>query len=372
LSLAESSPSQTPPPFPEAVPETMRAAVYRGNSEIRVETVATPVPGPGEILIRVESCGVCHTDLKKVEYNLLPPPRIFGHETAGVVAAVGSGVTKLKRGDRVIAFHHSPCGDCFYCRRRLYAQCPLYKKVGITSGFEPAGGGFAQYVRVMDWIVERGVECIPDGVSFDRACWVEPVNTCLKGVTGLGLHSGDVVAVLGQGPIGLIFTMLVHRTGSRVLASDTIPLRRELSGRFGATAFDPRQHEFEPAVKDATDGRGADAVVVATNAPGLIEQAIRISRPGAKILLFAQTSAKERIEISAADICVCERMLLGSYSSDVDLQAESARLVFSGELPLEDIISHRFPLSEIHSGIDTALHPSPSSLKVVIHPQEAS
>jgi L-iditol 2-dehydrogenase len=350
----------------------MRAAVYRGNSEIRVETVATPVPGPGEILIRVESCGVCHTDLKKVEYNLLPPPRIFGHETAGVVARTGSGVTKFRTGDRVIAFHHSPCGGCFYCDRRLYAQCSLYKKVGITAGFEPAGGGFAQYVRVMDWIVERGVERIPHGVSFDRACWVEPVNTCLKGVAALGLRSTDVVAVLGQGPIGLVFTMLVRRTGANVLATDTIPLRRELSARFGATAFDPRQDEFEPAVKAATGARGADAIIVATNAPGLVEQALRVSRPGAKILLFAQTSAKERIEIAAADICVGERMLLGSYSSDIDLQAESARLVFSGDLPLEEIVSHRFPLNQIHSGIDTALHPSPSSLKVVIHPQEAS
>ena len=120
----------------------------------------------------------------------------------------------------------------------------------------------------------------------------------------------------------------------------------------------------------ATESRGADAVIVATNAPGLVDQALRISRPGAKVLFFAQTSAKERIEVSGADICVGERMLLGSYSADVDLQAESARLVFSGELPLEEIISHRFPLTEIERGIQTALHPSPTSLKVVVHPQE--
>ena len=131
----------------------------------------TPAIGPGELLIRVESCGICHTDLKKIEYNLLAPPRIFGHETAGVVAAVGAGVRGFTRGDRVIVFHHIPCGECFYCRHKLYAQCPVYKKVGVTAGYEPAGGGFSQYVRVMDWIVQRGVEKIPDGVSFDRACF---------------------------------------------------------------------------------------------------------------------------------------------------------------------------------------------------------
>jgi L-iditol 2-dehydrogenase len=363
----------------------MRAAVYRGESKIVAESVATPDLGAGEILIRVESCGVCHTDLKKIEYNLLAPPRIFGHETAGVVARVGNGVVKYAPGDRVIVFHHIPCGKCFYCERRLYAQCPVYKKVGVTAGFEPAGGGFAQYVRAMDWIVERGVEKIPDSVSFDQACWVEPVNTCLKGVELLGIRESDTVAILGQGPIGLVFTMLVRPRVSSVISSDTIPYRRELSRQFGAEAFDPRSTSanngqgqqnggritsLEDRVKANTDGRGADAVILATNARALVEQALRISRPGSKILLFAQTSATERIEISGSDICVGERMLLGSYSADIDLQAKSAQLVFGGELPLERLISHRLPLDSIGEAIQIARHPGETSLKVVIHPQE--
>jgi L-iditol 2-dehydrogenase len=365
----------------EVIPPAMRAAVYRGDSKIGTESVATPKLGHGEILIRVESCGVCHTDLKKIEHNLLEAPRIFGHETAGVVASVGSSVTKYAPGDRVIVFHHIPCGDCFYCERLLYAQCPVYKKVGVTAGFEPAGGGFAQYVRAMDWIVERGVEKIPDGVSFDQACWVEPVNTCLKGVEVLGLRRSDTVAILGQGPIGLVFTMLVRPRVSSVIATDTIPYRRELSTQLGAEAFDPRTNlvnsgqngnslSFEDSVKLASAGRGADAVIVATNVKGLVEQALRISRPGARILLFAQTSATERIEISGADICVGERVLMGSYSADVDLQAESAWLVFSGELPVERLISHRLPLDSISEAIQIARHPDETSLKVVIHPQE--
>lgn len=348
----------------------MRAAVYRGESRVSVETIPTPPIGQGEILIRVESCGICHTDLKKIAYNLLAPPRVYGHETAGVIEAVGDNVTKYVTGDRAIVFHHVPCGHCFYCERRLYAQCPIYKKVGVTAGFEPAGGGFAQYVRVMDWIVERGIERIPDGVSFDQACWVEPVNTCLKAVRLLRIGPGDVCAVLGQGPIGLIFTALVKRAGGTVVATDTIVFRRELSSRFGAACYDPREADFERSIRGLTDGRGVDAVIVATNARDLVDQAIRMSRPGAKILLFAQTSANERIEVSGADICVGERVLMGSYSADVDLQAESARLVFSGELPLEQLISERLPLESIADGINIALHPSERSLKVVLHPQE--
>jgi L-iditol 2-dehydrogenase len=351
----------------------MRAAVYTGDSRVSVEQVATPAIGPGELLIQVESCGICHTDLKKIEYNLLAPPRIFGHETAGVVAATGPGLRGFSAGDRVIVFHHIPCQECFYCRHKLYAQCPVYKKVGVTAGYEPAGGGFSQYVRVMDWIARRGVEKIPDGVSYDRACFVEPVNTCLKGVVQLDPQPEDVVVILGQGPIGMLFTMLVKRSGATMIATDTMPYRRELAQRFGAAAaMDPRDPGLQERIMEMTGGRGADSVIVAASAPGIVEQAVRYSRPGSRILLFAQTSHQERIELSGADICVGERAIFGSYSASVDLQRQSADLVFSGALPVEDLISHRFALNEIRAGIELALHPEPKSLKIIVQPQRLS
>jgi L-iditol 2-dehydrogenase len=350
---------------------TMKAAVYKGAGAVAVESIPVPEILPGEILIRVEACGICHTDLKKIEYNLLPPPRIYGHETAGVVAAVGDNVApRFQPGDRVVVFHHIPCGKCFYCQKKLYAQCPTYKQVGVTAGYEPAGGGFSQYVRVMDWIVDQGVEKIPAGVSFEQASFVEPVNTCLKGVKQLDPQKGDVVVILGQGPIGLIFTMMVARTSARILATDTMASRRALSLRFGAEqAFDPRESALGRSVKEITDGRGADLVIIAASAPGIVGQAVECSRPGARILLFAQTSHQERIEVSGADICMGERVLCGSYSASVDLQKESADLVFSGALPVNELISHRFPLNEIQRGIERALHPDDRSLKIVVQPQ---
>ncbi len=348
----------------------MKAAVYKGGSVVDVETIPVPDIGPGELLIRVEACGICHTDLKKIEYNLLAPPRIYGHETAGVVAAVGEGVSRYSPGDRVVVFHHIPCAKCFYCLRKLYAQCPVYKKVGVTAGYEPAGGGFSQYVRAMDWIVEQGVEIIPGGVSFEQASFVEPVNTCVKGVKQIDPQPGDVVVVLGQGPIGLIFTMMVSRTGARVIATDTMPARRTLALKFGAeAAFDPRDEKLDKTVRAMTDGRGADLAIIAASARGIVEQAVASSRPGARILLFAQTSHQERIEVSGADVCMGERTLCGSYSASVDVQKESADLVFSGALPVNQLISHRFPLSRIHEGINLALHPDAQSLKIVVEPQ---
>jgi L-iditol 2-dehydrogenase len=350
----------------------MRAAVYRGQSTICVEPVPVPEIGPGELLVRVEACGICHTDLKKVEHNLLPPPRIFGHETAGVVVKTTGETNGFAPGDRVIAFHHVPCGRCFYCAKKLYAQCPVYKKVGVTAGFEPAGGGFAQYVRVMSWNVERGMEKFGAEVPFERACFVEPVNTCLKAVVQMDPQPDETALILGQGPIGLMFTMLVRRTGTRVLATDAIAHRRELALRFGAEeAWNPKVTDVEQEVFRRTGGRGADLVIVAASVPGIVDQAMRSSRPGSRILLFAQTSHQERVELSGADICVGERTLLGCYSASVDLQKEAARLVFSGELPVEDLVSHRLPLDRISSGIELALHPDEQSLKIVVEPQHS-
>ena len=359
--------------FEIAVPATMHAAVYKGESVVAVEQVPTPEIGPGELLVRVEACGICHTDLKKIEYNLLAPPRIYGHETAGVIARVGRGVRKFEPGDRVVVFHHIPCSNCFYCRKKLYAQCPVYKKVGVTAGFEPAGGGFSQYVRVMDWIAERGVEKIPEGISFERASFVEPVNTCLKAVMQCAPAAGEVALILGQGPIGLLMTMLVARTGARVVTTDMILMRRQLSVRCGAEeSFDPRTEDVAATVASLTDGRGADLVILAASAPGLVDQALRLSRAGARILLFAQTSDTERIELSGASICVGERTIFGSYSASVDVQKQSADLVFGGELPVDLLVSHRLPLNNVRSAFDLALHPDSESLKIILEPQRCT
>src|SRR5258708_755113 len=167
------------------IPSTMLAAVDRGINDVRLETVPVPQIAAGEILVRVHTCGICGTDLKKIATGSHSAPRIFGHETSGTVAAIGTGVTQFSPGDRVMVFHHIPCGRCYYCLNKTFAQCETYKKVGCTAGFEPSGGGFAEYVRVMDWIVQRGTVRIPDETSFEQASFVEPINTCMKGIDRL-------------------------------------------------------------------------------------------------------------------------------------------------------------------------------------------
>ena len=245
------------------IPATMRAVVYRGVNDMRVETVPVPRIGPGELLVHIATCGICGTDLKKIHTGSHSAPRIFGHEMAGVVAAVGHGVTRFHEGERVMVFHHVPCNQCYYCRKGTPAQCPLYKKTGVTAGFEPSGGGFAEYIRVLDWVASSsGVVPIPDDVPFEQAAFVEPVNTVLKGVKMLGLAADDTVLVIGQGPIGLMHAVLSGRTGARVLTSDLYPERHAIAARFGLQhPIHAGEENVVERVFAETEGRGADAVI---------------------------------------------------------------------------------------------------------------
>src|SRR6266853_1822539 len=245
-----------------SIPSTMHAAVYRGVNDVRLETVPVPAFGAGELLVRVHTCGVCGTDLKKIATGSHSAPRIFGHETSGVVAAVGAGVRDFRPGDRVVVFHHIPCRECYYCRHKTFAQCETYKKVGCTAGFEPSGGGFAEYVRVMDWIAQRGTVRIPDQISFEQACFVEPVNTCMKGIATLHPERGETILVIGQGPIGLILSVLAKKAGARVITSDLYPARLTISRELGLKhTIDASQADTVRTIRELTEGRGADAVI---------------------------------------------------------------------------------------------------------------
>lgn len=352
----------------QKIPATMLATVYHGVNDVRLQTVPVPEIGPGEMLVRVHSCGICGTDLKKIATGSHSAPRIFGHETSGVVAAVGSGVSQFEPGERVVVFHHIPCGRCFYCDHKTFAQCETYKKVGCTAGFEPSGGGFAEYLRVMDWIVQKGTVRIAPGVSFEQACFVEPVNTCMKGIETLKPHPDETVVVLGQGPIGMILGVLAKRAGATVVTTDLYAGRLTISKQLGlGQTIDASRTDPVKAVRELTDGRGADAAILAVGGNGLIRSAMDAVRPGGRVLLFAQTVRGEAT-IDPAAVCVDEKSLLGSYSASVELQEQSVRFVMGQEMNLAKLISHRFPLSGSIQALKLAANPQPDSMKIVIQP----
>jgi L-iditol 2-dehydrogenase len=361
----------------EAVPKTMQAAVYRAIDEVVTETVAVPAIGPGEVLVRIDTCGICGTDLKKIHTGSHAAPRVFGHEMAGTVAAVGDGVKGFAVGDRVMVFHHIPCGHCFYCRKKTFAQCETYKKVGTTAGVgEAAGGGFAEYIRVMDWIVGDGITPaglihVPDDIPFEQAAFIEPVNTCFKAVKLLELQADETVLVIGQGSIGIILAALAAQTGATVLTSDMYPERHAIAAEFGLTHPLDARGDVVAACKAVTEGRGADVALVAVGADALIATAMAAIRPGGRVMLFASTQHGSA-PFDPAAVCMEEKTLMGSYSASVAIQQEGIDLVFEGyrseKLDLTKLISHRFSLEDAAEAVRLASHPVADSMKIVLKP----
>ena len=378
-----------------AIPKTMRAAVYRGVNDIRLETLPVPRIGADELLVKVAVCGVCPTDIKKIQYGTVPPPRIFGHETAGTIVKMGSGVSRLgfgfKLGDRVALHHHIPCLDCHYCRHHAFAQCPTYKRTGITAGFEPAGGGYAEYVRVMRFVLP-GVVKIPAKNTFEEGAMLEPVNTVLKAVKRLNLIPGDRVLVAGQGPIGLMFTKILQLRGMRVLATDLLEARLKLAKKFGAqyTILAPELSTISHRPSTTNDGEARlrraltsksltsaslDAAIIAVPSDLAVQQAFQLVRGAGQILLFAHTKrvvpsnepSATNYRPDLASICVDEKDLIGSYSADFTLQKEVAHLVFSRQLDTRQLITHRFPLEQTAAAISLAAKPTPDSLKILVN-----
>jgi L-iditol 2-dehydrogenase len=354
------------------VPEMMKAIVYRGPNDLRLESIPVPQVRSGELLVKVAVCGVCPTDIKKIRYGTVPPPRVFGHETAGVIVKVGKTVRRttgqggdFRVGDRVSLHHHVPCLRCHFCRHRAFAQCAGYKKTGITAGFEPAGGGYAEYVRVMPRVLP-GVVKIPAGNTFEEGAMLEPVNTVLKAIKRLNLLSGDRVLVAGQGPIGLMFTKILSLRGIRVAATDLMENRVRLALEWGA------EKSFNAGHKDvASQIRSAypvlDAAIITVPSASVVLEAVGLVRGSAQILLFAHTRKGEESAVDLGSICLEEKDLIGSYSADFTLQREVARLVFSRKLDVRELITHRFPLDQTAAAVALASHPTADSLKVIVN-----
>ena len=349
----------------------MRAVVYRGPGVLQMENLPVPAIRANELLVKVAACGVCPTDIKKIQYGTVPPPRIFGHETAGTVLRVGALVRGFKVGERVALHHHVPCLDCHACLHRAFAQCVQYKRTGITAGFEAAGGGYAEYVRVMSFVLP-GVVKIPPRNSFLEGAMLEPVNTVLKAVKRLALLPGDIVLVAGQGPIGLMFTRLLALRGISVLATDLLNPRLTLAAEFGAKwVYRPPSrtgsNTLSAMVQRLTRGRGLDAAIVAVPSVEVVREAQALVRGAGQVLLFSHTKRGEGAQIDLATICVDEKDLLGSYSADFTLQREVARLVFTRRLDVSRLITHQFPLQQTAAAVDLAARPTAESLKVVVN-----
>ncbi|WP_421655280.1 zinc-dependent dehydrogenase [Leptothermofonsia sp. ETS-13] len=351
----------------------MKAQVFRGVNQLSYEEVPTPEILPDEVLVQVQVVGLCQSDIKKIRYPLYEPPRIFGHETAGTIAAVGSEVKGWQVGDRVVVLHHIPCMHCAYCLNDNFSMCDVYKNITTTAGFAPSGGGFAEYVKVPGHIVHNGgLMQIPDGITFEQASFVEPTNCCLKAVKKAQVQPGQTVLITGAGPIGLMFIMLVKYCGARAIATDLIPSRVKKALEVGAdAAFDARDPDLPAKIQALTRGLGVDTSLLAVPSEKAFFQALDCTRKGGKILFFAEFPDEVEIPINPNILYRREIDLMGSYSSSFRVQQLAADIVFNQWIDVDVLVSDRFPLKDLAVAVERAVSPTPETYKILIYPQSS-
>lgn len=335
--------------------KTMNACVYHGKGKLNYEKVPIPEIGPREALLKVAICGLCKTDVKKIKNDLLKPPRIYGHEIVGKIVKIGSEVRDLKIGDKVAVFHHVPCLACHYCLNENFSQCKFYKEVDTTAGFTPSGGGFAEYVKLPEAVVKLGSIKIPPEISYEEAVFIEPTNCCVKGIKKADVQLGDYVMVLGQGPIGLTFVQLAKLCGATVISTDLVDYRLEAAKQYGADyIFNAQNKNMTEEIKKITDGRGVDAAIVAVESVKAMEQAIKTTRNGGKVIIFGESAEGEYLELDPNIIYGREIDLIGSYSSSFREHKLSANLIFEKKIRTTDMITHRIKLKDLSKAIDLA------------------
>lgn len=341
----------------------MRAAVYYSNLDIRIEEMPVPGIGPGELLVRIESSGICGSDVMEW-YRLPRAPLVLGHEVAGVVERVGEGVTRFAPGDRVSVSHHVPCGACLYCRRGQHSLCDTLR----STNFDP--GGFAEFVRVPPIHVGTGTFIIPGGVSFDTAAFIEPLACVVRGARSARLREGDSVLVLGSGISGLLFVKLLRASGaSRIVTTDPVGSRREAALRMGAdAALEPGEATPE-RLRELGGGRLFDLAVTCAGAVSVVDQALRSVDRGGTVLLFAPLEPGTVVPVRMFDLWRDQVNIVSTYAGcPADIERAIA-LLDSGDVAVEDMITHRLPLERTGEGFRLTAEGT-DSIKVIIHPQE--
>jgi L-iditol 2-dehydrogenase len=339
----------------------MRVSRYYSRDDIRLEEMPVPKLGTDELLVQVEACGLCGSDLMEW-YTEEKAPAVLGHEPAGVVAELGEDVTQFDVGDRVFVHHHVPCFTCHYCLRGHHTLCRTFKATHIDPG------GFAEYIRVPALNVERDVLKLPPDIRFDQATLIEPVATCIRSIERARIQTGDTVVVIGAGVTGLIHVQLARISGAgMVVATDFVPFRLEMARQLGADFAIDARADVLAALRGLNDGRGADVVIVTAGSIQAMEQGMALAGGGATVLLFAPSPPEATLPVSPHRLLFSEITVTASYSCAPTETRQALRLIQGGRIETNALITHRFDLTEVGEAIHLAAQAG-ESLKVVITP----
>lgn len=338
----------------------MKAAVYYSLDNILIEDMPTPKIGAKEILVQMKACGICGSDLMEW-YLKTRTPLVLGHEPSGVVAKVGSRVEGFAVGDRVFAHHHVACLTCHYCRHGEYTLCEQFAKTHL----EP--GGFAEYFRVPAPNLQIDTLKIPPELSFEEATLIEPVGCCIRALNKCNIQPSDSVVIMGAGPSGIIHTMLLRIFGaSQVIVTDFVNYRLKAAKRLGADlTVNPETESIMDVVKKATDGRGADVVIVTAPNVNAYLTGIELCRKGGTLCIFAPTQPKDFMRLSPNKLFFSEIKLVPSYSTSHTETRTALKLIQTKRIAAKKLITHRFPLSKTAEAFQKAAK-SKECIKIVV------
>ncbi len=329
----------------------MKAAVFHGPQDLRLEEIDLPVAGPSEVIVRVRAAGICGTDVRIMKgTKKVKTPIVIGHELAGEVSEVGKGVTDVTVGDRVTVEPVIPCGKCLLCKKGRANICLTRPTIGYEFD-----GSFAEYVRIPEIAVRAGnIVKLPDGMPFEHAAIAEPLAACVNGIDITNIHLGDTVLVLGAGPIGLVHLQLARAAGAtRVFMSEPNETRRQMARDFGADAvIDPMSEDVAAAAKAWTDGVGVDAIIVASGVPAAMESAIRGVRKGGVFNIFAGSPPESKFGLDPNLVHYGEMIVTGSSGHTSDHLRRAVDLINRGIIDADKLITHRFELSQIAQALD--------------------
>ncbi len=339
----------------------MKAAVYYSNNDIRVEDVPKPKPGPGELLVRIMASGVCGSDVMEW-YRIKKAPIILGHEIAGMVEEAGEGVTRFKVGDRVTVAHHIPCNTCSSCLAGNHSVCDTLR----TTNFDP--GGFCEFVRVPAINVDRGVFTLPSSMTFEEGSFSEPLGCVVRGMKRSGFSPGKSVLVIGSGISGILHIKLAKALGAgKIVASDINQHRLDAAIKAGADLAVPATDDVAEAVKDANGGAKADFVAICAGADAAIKTGLASVERGGTVIFFAPKEPGETYPMPLFDLWRDNINIVNSYASCPADTLTALKLIETGRVTVEDMISDRLSLDEAAKGFRLVTEAS-SSMKVIIEP----
>ncbi len=340
----------------------MKAAFVKNSSVISIQDIEIPKLGPGEILVQMQACGICGSDLEKVFGEYGQPSMRLGHEPAGLVIGVGDNVTEFKKDDRVFTHHHVPCYSCHYCKSGNETMCPKYYETNLS----PCGLS-EQYV-VPQWnVAHGGVLKIPDSMSFAEAAMIEPLACCVRAWSKISYQKGDSLAIFGVGSTGMMHVMLGGVYGfEKIFCLDVNDFRLEFAKKFQITgAIKSTDENRKNIILNQTQNRGVDVAIVATGSLTALEDAIDLVRKGGTVLMFGVPSKNATINLDMSKIYSKEITLLTSYAASDNDTKKALDLISSSTINVKKLVTHYYPISETQKAFDHA-HTGTDAMKIII------